>query len=591
METLTQVLNEVMAAAFERAGYDRTFGTVAVSDRPDLAQYQCNGALPAAKAHREKPRDIAGKVVDALMGSAVPLPLSEVSIAGPGFVNLKLDDAFLAQHVAKAAMDERLGCPAVAEPIKVVIDYGGPNVAKPMHVGHLRSTIIGDSIKRITRFLGYRAVGDVHLGDWGLQMGMLIAELRRRQPELPYFEPSRTADFPSVSPVGIADLQEMYPAASARAKSDPAAMEEARQATKELQDGRPGFRALWRHLVNESVAELRGDLGRLGVEFELWLGESDTQAAIAPLVQHLKAAGHAHESEGALVIDVTEEGDKEEIPPLILTKSDGAALYGTTDLATIEQRIADGARIILYVVDNRQGGHFRQVFRAARKTEIAPANIALEHIGFGTMNGKDGKPFKTREGGVMRLSDLIDMVTSKARERMAEADVGRDSPDAEKDAVAHAVGMAALKYADLVNHRTKDYVFDLDRFSAFEGRTGPYLLYAAVRIKSILRKAEERGYAAGDLVRPTSDAERAVFLEIAKLPDAVHAAFDARAPNHLADYAYQLATLFNRFYKDHHILREENVAQRSSWLSLVSVTARVLELVLDLLGIRVPERM
>jgi arginyl-tRNA synthetase len=590
MDPLSQRLTSLLQDAFERAGLDRRFGSVTPADRPDLGHFQCNGALPAAKSQGVKPRDLAERVVSSL-GDSAPGVFAEVSVAGPGFINLKLTNEYLARHVADMGQDDRLGCPGTPAPQRVFVDYGGPNIAKPMAVHHLRSTIIGESLKRIARFLGHDAVADVHLGDWGLQMGMLIAELRRRSPSLPYFEEGRSTGFPRESPVSIADLQDMYPAASGRAKADPAAMDEAREATRQLQMGHPGFRALWRHFVDVSVAELRTDFERLSVDFDLWLGESDTNDAIAPLVARLRSEGLAFQSEGAWVIDVSEESDKDEVPPLILTKSDGAALYGTTDLATIADRVARGARLILYVVDNRQAGHFRQVFRAARKTRIAPPDIGLEHVGFGTMNGKDGKPFKTREGGVMRLSDLITMVTDKARERMAEAEVGRGYADDERERIAQAVGLAALKYADLVNHRAKDYVFDLDRFTAFEGRTGPYLLYAAVRIRSILRKAEERGFSVGPLGEPQSDAERAVLLEIAKLPDVIGQAFDARAPNHLADQAYQLATVFNRFYKDHHILREADPAQRSSWLGLVELTARVLVQLLELLGLTVPERM
>lgn len=590
MECLTDYLSSIVSGAFEQAGFEPRLGEVVVSDRPDLAQFSCNGALPGAKAHRQKPRDIAERVVAVLSDTAGDV-FSETSIAGPGFINLRVHDAILVRHGAEMAEDDRLGLPSASTVKNIFIDYGGPNVAKPMHVGHLRSAIIGESLKRVARYVGHQVTGDVHLGDWGLQMGMLIAELERRSPELVYFDESIESGYPTQSPVSIADLQELYPVASARAKSDPAAMEAARQATLELQRGRPGYRALWKHFVDVSVEKLRADYERLGVTFDLWLGESDTAEAIAPLVARLEAAGHAVRSEGALVVDVSDASDNDDVPPLILTKSDGAALYGTTDLATIEQRVGAGAEAILYVVDNRQAGHFRQVFRAARKTGIAPADLQLEHVGFGTMNGKDGKAFKTREGGVMRLSDLIDMVTDKARDRMAEAEVGAGYADDEKERIAHAVGMAALKYADLMNHRAKDYVFDLDRFSAFEGRTGPYLLYAAVRIKSILRKASERGFTPGSLGAPASDTERAVLLEITRFPNVVRQAFDARAPNHLADYAFVLATAFNRFYKDHHILREEDARQRASWLGLVAFTARTLERVLDLLGIPVPERM
>ncbi|HEX5421539.1 MAG TPA: arginine--tRNA ligase [Gammaproteobacteria bacterium] len=592
MSSLKQILSRRLGDAFAAAGCDREHGQVSDSGRPDLAQFQCNGAMAAAKQRGAKPREVAQRVVETLHAAPdAEAVFRQIDIAGPGFINLSLTDAALAAHVTAVAGDPMLGCDPPQEPLKIFVDYGGPNIAKPMHVGHLRSSIIGDSVKRIARFAGHVVVGDVHLGDWGLQMGMLIAELARRQPELPYFDASKTIGFPEQSPVTIEDLQRLYPESSRRAKTDDDAMAAARTATRDLQAGRPGYRALWRHFVDMSVAELRADFAALDIEFDLWLGESDVSDAIPPLLDRLRREGLAVMSEGAEIIDVAEPGDKRELPPLILVKSDGAVLYGTTDLATIEQRVDEGADLVLYVVDNRQSDHFVQVFRAARKAGIAPPNVGLEHVGHGTMNGNDGKPFKTREGGVMRLKDLIEIVTSKARERMAEAEVAIDYGEDEKESIAKDVGIAALKYADLMNHRTKDYVFDLERFSAFEGRTGPYLLYAAVRIKSILRNAEARGVMAGELIAPESAAERDLLLELSSFPDAVAAALDARAPNALADFAFRLATSLSRFYAEHHILREPDSVKQASWLTLMGCTAAVLEQSLELLGLRVPERM
>jgi arginyl-tRNA synthetase len=591
MSSLTTVLTDLVADAFVSAGYEPRYGRVAESNRPDLAQFQCNGALEAAKRAGRKPRDVAEEVVSALRGSeAASAMLARIGIAGPGFINLDVNDASLAAHVS-SMRDEHLGCEPVTDPVSLLVDYGGANVAKPMHVGHLRSSIIGESLKRIARFMGHNVTSDVHLGDWGLQMGMLIAELARRSPELPYFDAARESGYPSESPVTIEDLQELYPEASRRAKSSDEAMAAARAATMELQSGRPGYLALWRHLVAVSIAELKPDFEALGVSFDEWLGESDVAEAIPGLIDRLKRDGFAEQSDGAWIIDVAEPDDKKSPPPLIVAKSDGSALYGTTDLATIEQRLAKGVEQILYVVDNRQADHFLQVFRAARKAGVAPADVGLEHIGFGTMNGTDGKPFKTREGGVMRLKDLIEIITAKARERMAEAKVALDFSADEVESIARDVGLAALKYADLMNHRARDYVFDLDRFSAFEGKTGPYLLYTAVRIKAIQRKAVERGLEPGELIAPEDDLERAVMIALARFPDVVSATFEHRAPNHLAEYAYQLATVFNRFYAEHHILRESDPARQASWLGLAEQTARVLEKTLDLLGLRVPERM
>lgn len=588
MESLTNRLTEIVSDAFAACGHDRGYGAVDVSDRPDLGQFQCNGALAAAKAQKTNPRQIGEAVAKILRADVA---FRDVSLAGPGFINLTLTDEFLGEHVAATAGDERLGVDRVDRPSKVVIDYGGPNVAKPMHVGHLRAAIIGESLKRIARFLGHDVLGDVHLGDWGLQMGMLITELERRRPDLPYFDAGYSGPYPEESPVTIADLEELYPAASERAQIDPAAMDAARSATRELQQGRLGYRALWQHFHDVSVREMKADYAMLNVEFDLWLGESDTQDRIPAIVERLREEGLAYESEGALVMDVA-QADKKEVPPLMLVKSDGAVLYGTTDLATIEQRVEDfGAEEAIYVVDNRQGDHFRQVFRAAHRSGIAPPSMRLEHAGFGTMNGKDGKPFKTRAGGVMKLKDLMRLVTDKATERMAEAEVAKGYDDEEKARIARMVGMATLKYADLMNHRTKDYVFDLDRFSSFEGRTGPYLLYATVRTKSILRKAAERGFRPGDLRPPGSDAERQVMLKLAELPDVLRRAWDGRAPNHLCEYGYALATVYNRFYHEHHILSETDAGRRASWLGLAAYCVRTLEVTLELLGIEVPERM
>jgi arginyl-tRNA synthetase len=592
MNSLKRSLSQVVSSAFASLDYDPSHGQVVESARPDLAQFQCNGALEAARARGEKPRDIALAVVERLRAAPDAAHIvGRLEVAGPGFINIDASDGHLVERAAGMARDARLGCGAVAAPLRILIDYGGANIAKPMHVGHLRSSIIGESLKRITRFVGHDTVGDFHLGDWGLQMGMLIAELARRQPGLPYFDADRTSAYPTEVPVTIEDLQQLYPEASRRAKESPEAMEQARRATMELQAGRPGYRALWQHFRDVSVAELRADSEALGVSFDLWLGESDVEDLIPHLVERLKASGHAVESQGALVIEVAEPDDTRQLPPLILTKTDGAVLYGTTDLATIERRVQGGMNAILYVVDNRQSDHFVQVFRAARRTGIAPPDVVLEHVAFGTMNGADGKPFKTREGGVMRLKDLMESVTSKARERMSEAEVAVGYPEAETAQIALDVGLAALKYADLMNHRTRDYVFDLERFSSFDGKTGPYLLYATVRIKSILRKAAERGLEPGALAAPASDAERRLLLVLAKFPDVVTAAFEARAPNYVAEFTYELATTFNRFYADHHILSEPDAGQRGSWLTLVGGTARMLEQSLELLGLGVPERM
>ena len=585
--SLLNDLNRIFGDAFERAGLDRALGTVAVSQRPDLGQFQCNGALPAAKTAGRPPREIAQVIVDRVQGDG---RFAVLFVAGPGFINISLTDEFLAGEMQLVADDPRLGVPEI-RPLRVLVDYGGPNVAKEMHAGHLRATIIGDSLKRIARFLGHDTLGDVHFGDWGTQMGMLIIEIARRNPELPFFDPAYEGEYPGID-ITLDDLEAMYPLVSARCADDPQEAEQARIATFELQQGRPGYRDLWQQLHDISMAAHRRDFASLGVEFDLWYGESTVHGRIDSMIERLDRAGVVAKSEGALVIAIDDPGDKAEMPPFLVAKSDGGFLYSTTDLATIEQRVDDLDReLLLYVVDARQAFHFEQVFRAARRGGIAPESVGLEHIKFGTMNGPDGKPFQTRKGGVLKLHDLISLVTAAADERLSEADIAQEYPGAERAEIARMVGLAALKFGDLSNHRTSNYLFDLDRFASFEGKTGPYLQYSAVRIKSILRNAQEAGLAPGPLVPPGVERERNLMLYLARLPEVLERTFELRAPNHVAEYAYDLATQFNRFYEECHILRESDPARQASWLTLVDLTLRELNLVLGLLGIEVPDRM
>lgn len=593
MEALTTRLTELFADAFAALGLDRAYGAVVGSNRPDLADLQCNGALPGARQAGRNPRDLAQAVIAALDDAGRQEMLAAVEVAGPGFINIRLRDDFLAQHVGQMSTDPRLGAPPVAQPRTVVLDFGGANVAKRMHIGHLRPSIIGDSLQRIFRFHGHHVISDIHMGDWGTQMGQLIMEIKRRRPDLPYFDPDYTGPYPDESPVTMDDLGEIYPAASERYKDDPAFAEAARQATKELQDGRPGYRALWQHFVDVSIVALKEDFERLGVAFDLWLGESHAHDWIAPLVEKLRESGVARSSAGALIVDVAAAGDKSEIPPMMLLKSDGSFLYGTTDLATIQLRVEElGAEMIFYVVDVRQSLHFEQVFRAARRAGIAPADeVVLEHLPNGTINGPDGRPFKTRAGGVPTLKEVIDLVVDKARERLAELEAAGAYSQQEREQIAEQVGIAALKFGDLINHRTTDYVFDLDRFTSFEGRTGPYLLYAAVRTKSILRRAGEQGIQVGAILPPAGPEERELMLKLAQFPDVIAFAVETRAPNHVADYVYNLAITFNRFYRDYHILSERDAARQQSWLALSQYALAQMELGLSLLGIAVPERM
>jgi arginyl-tRNA synthetase len=584
--SLTATLSQLFGDAFVAQGLDRAYGEVVVSARPDLAQFQCNGAMPAAKIARKNPREVAQSVLDSLDDIA---PFSDLSLAGPGFINITLTDEYLAGYVD--GLDDRFG--AVAQTAqRMVIDYGGPNVAKELHVGHLRPAIIGESLKRIFRFLGHDVIGDVHLGDWGLQYGQLIIELSERYPHWPYFDEDREDGYPSESPVGIDDLQTMYPEASAHAKADEDFAARARAAVVALQDGRPGYRALWQHMRDVSIDAIKTVYDRLNVDFDLWNGESTITHRLQPMIDRLVESGHAVESGGALVVEVMTEADTKEVPPLILLKSDGASLYTTWDLATIEDRIEElGAQQMIYVVDVRQSLHFEQVFRAAYKTGIAPRSVVLDHSGNGTVNGPDGKPFKTREGGLLRLRDLIDMVVERAAQRLEENELATEFDDAEKAKIAEKVGLAALKYGDLQNHRSSNYTFDIDRFTSFDGKTGPYLLYGAVRMKSVLREATSRGHQSGPIVPPVQEQERNLMLQLTRLPEVVARAAELRAPNHIAEYSYELVAEFSRFYEACHILREQDTDRQASWLNLIETTLAELTLLLDLLGIAVPERM
>ena len=584
MASLSKKLSAIIGEAFASLSLPAELGVVRVSDRPDLAQFQCNGAMAAAKIAGKPPRDIATQIVERLKN--IPT-LSDIQIAGPGFINFNVSDDFIADHLTQTAKDDRLGVEK-NKADNIILDYGGPNIAKPMHVGHLRSSIIGDSLKRICAFAGYNAIGDVHLGDWGLQMGQIISELEIRHPKWPYFDPAHKGAYPSQSPVSMEDLEEIYPAASAACKADEARLERARAATRDLQNGRPGYRALWLHFIDVSIKGVKKNFDALGVSFDLWNGESSVHDLIAPMVDDLKKKKIAGESDGALVINVAEETDKKEMPPLILYKSDGAVMYGTTDLATILERVRDNyPSKIIYVVDQRQALHFEQVFRAARKSAIAPTGTELIHAGFGTMNGADGKPFKTRAGGVMKLEDLIAMGIEKATARLNEAELAKDIGGDERASIAHKVAIAAIKFADLQNTRTADYVFDLDRMTSFEGKTGPYLLYQAVRIQSLLRRAEV--WKKSNFILKNED--RPLALTLAQFPDHFDVALKNLTPHVLCDYAFALAQAFSVFYAACHILSEKDEALRASRLTLCDMTFRQLKLILDLIGIEIPERM
>ena len=583
MEKILDIITAKMQQAFADAGYDAAYGRVTVSNRPDLCEYQCNGALSAAKQYHCAPIKIAQAVVEKL--NAEDYSLAEAVM--PGFINLKLSDHFLQAYLEEMRTAEDFGIPKEGAGKTIVVDYGGPNVAKPLHIGHLRSAIIGESLKRLYKFFGYNTIGDIHLGDWGLQMGLIIAELQERQPDLPYFDPDFTGEYPTEPPFTISELEEIYPAASAKKKVDEEFAEKAHTATFELQHGRRGYRAIWQHIMKLSVADMTRIYNSLDVHFESWLGESDADPFIPDMVADFKARGLAVESEGAWVIPVAEDTDKKEVPPCILVKSDGSAIYATTDLATMVQRMRDfHPDKILYVTDKRQALHFEQVFRAARKGGIIPENVELEHLGFGTMNGKDGKPFKTRDGGVMRLEQLIAEMTEFVRAKVVENKIVEDAAVEETTA---KIALAALKYGDLSNQPTKDYVFDMDRFAAFEGNTGPYILYTIVRIKSILSR-----YGAWEnlpIQAPANPYAKDLMLAITKFGPALESALHSSAPNLICAYIYELAGCVNKFYHETPILKEEDETVKAGHIALIGLAKNVLETSIGLLGFSAPEKM
>ena len=588
MKKLMEQMAAELSAAFEKAGYDPGYGRVTVSNRPDLCEYQCNGAMAGAKAYKKAPFMIAEDVVSHLADSRV---FSVAEVVKPGFINLKVKEEFLAEYLREMSSDEKLSAAVADKPKTIVIDYGGPNVAKPLHVGHLRSAIIGESLKRLGRFLGHEVIGDVHLGDWGLQMGLIITELKHRQPELVYFDEQYEGEYPKEAPFTISELEEIYPAASAKSKEDEAYRDEALEATHLLQQGRPGYMALWNHILAVSVADLKRNYENLNVSFDLWKKESDAQPYIPDMVQRMKEEGFAYENQGALVVDVKEDSDTKEIPPCMILKSDGASLYTTTDLATIVERMKlFHPDEILYVVDKRQELHFIQVFRCARKTGLVGEDTELSFLGFGTMNGKDGKPFKTRDGGVMRLENLIADINEEMFRKIVE---NRSVKDKDADETAKIVGLSAIKYGDLSNQATKDYIFDVDRFTSFEGNTGPYILYTIVRIKSILNRFREEGgdVAAGRILPASNASEKNLQLQLTAFGDTVENAFEEKAPHKLCAYIYEVSNAFNSFYHETKILSEADTDRKQSFIQLLKLTERVLSTSIDLLGFSAPERM
>lgn len=594
MKTLIDLITEQVTNAFTGQGYDAKYGKVTLSNRPDLCEYQCNGAMAAAKEYKCAPFMISDKIAQALAENEL---FESVESVKPGFINMKVSPAYLAKYVSDMKADEgRFGCDKAAHPKTIIVDYGGANVAKPLHVGHLRSAVIGESIKRIGKFMGHHMIGDVHLGDWGLQMGLIIVELKERKPDLVYYDESYTGEYPKEAPFTISELEDIYPTASKKSKEDEAFREAAMGATSQLQAGRRGYRALLAHILDVSVTDLKKNYDNLNVSFELWKGESDAQPYIPDMVQMMKDKGFAYMSEGALVVDVKEDTDTKEIPPCIILKSDGASLYSTTDLATIVMRMQDyNPDAIIYLTDQRQSMHFVQVFRCARKTGLVGPDVELTHIGFGTMNGKDGKPFKTRDGGVMRLEYLLDEINEEMLKKITENQKEKENLDiSEEEAkqTAKTVALAAVKYGDLSNQASKDYCFDIERFTSFEGNTGPYILYTIVRIKSILKKyTAKNSLPDAPILGAHSASEKNLMLVLSRFNAMMENAYEEKAPHKICAYIYELANAFNGFYHETKILSEEDFKVQASYIGLLVLTKNILETCIDVLGFSAPDRM
>ena len=594
MKTLIDLITEQVTNAFTGQGYDAKYGKVTLSNRPDLCEYQCNGAMAAAKEYKCAPFMISDKIAEALKENEL---FESVESVKPGFINMKVSPAYLANYVSDMKADEgRFGCDKAKHPKTIIVDYGGANVAKPLHVGHLRSAVIGESIKRIGKFMGHNMIGDVHLGDWGLQMGLIIVELKERKPDLVYYDESYTGEYPKEAPFTISELEDIYPTASKKSKEDEAFREAAMEATSQLQAGRRGYRALLAHILDVSVTDLKKNYDNLNVSFELWKGESDAQPYIPDMVQMMKDKGFAYMSEGALVVDVKEDTDTKEIPPCIILKSDGASLYSTTDLATIVMRVQDyNPDAIIYLTDQRQSMHFVQVFRCARKTGLIGPDVELTHIGFGTMNGKDGKPFKTRDGGVMRLEYLLDEINEEMLKKITENQKEKENlaiSEEEAKQTAKIVALAAVKYGDLSNQASKDYCFDIERFTSFEGNTGPYILYTIVRIKSILKKyTAENTLQNAPILGAHSASEKNLMLVLSRFNAMMENAYEEKAPHRICAYIYELANAFNGFYHETKILSEEDPQVQASYISLLVLTKNILETCIDVLGFSAPDRM
>ena len=570
MKFITEILSDILTKGAKLAGYDKKL-TVTTCDLQELGDYQCTDAMSLAKVYHKSPVIIAKDIISQTQDKII----KAINVAGAGYINIKIDEDFLTNYIVEYVNNLDNLASSRISPKNTIIDYGGANVAKPLHVGHLRSANIGESIKRICKYVGNNTLGDVHLGDWGLQMGMVILGIKREKPELVYFDENFVGEYPKDSPVTISDLERIYPSISKETKENEKTLKEAKDITYALQHGHKGYFALWKHIVDTSIKDLKINYDSLNVHFDLWLGESDTRGDYDNVIDYFVKNNYAYESEGALVVDVKEENDSKEIPPFMLKKSDGSVLYSTTDLATlIERHKKYNAEKVVYVVDNRQELHFASLFRVAKKYNLVPRNMELVFAGFGTMNGKDGKPYKTRDGGVMKLKNLIEEVKNSAKEKSNENDT------------SNIVAISALKFADLSIMRTKDYIFDPEKFCAFEGKTGPYLLYSLTRAKSILRKV---GEISGKFNANFCD--KKILLSLASFGSTIISAYENLAPNELCDYAYKLANDFNSFYAKTSIINEKDMDKKYSLCMQTKFVVTILEKILNLLAIETLDRM
>lgn len=580
MDIISETKSKIKAV-LNILGYEDDLVLIHSSSRPELGQFQYNGAMQIAKNMKLNPVEIAKKIVEKLNTYDC---FENLNIAGPGFINISFNSKYLAQYLNKIQEDISLNIKKYPKK-KIFIDYGGPNIAKALHVGHLRSSNIGEALKRLAKLVGNDVTSDVHLGDIGRQSGMVIYGIREKFPELVYFDDKYMGEYPKESPVTNEDLEKIYPEISLRAKEDEAVMEEVRNITAEIDRGNKGYNHLWNHIKKVSIDNIKKTFDKINASFDLWEGESDCYPYINDVIKLLRNNNCLEESEGAYVVYVGEDNDKFEIPPLIVLKSDGTSLYATRELATVYSRIKRfNPDEIWYVVDNRQSMYFTQVFRTLYKSGIVDNKTKLEFIGFGTMNGKDGKPFKTRDGGVMKLENLLDEIKKESNQYLEKDGI----EETEKEEIANKVSVAALKYADLLPNREKDYVFDLKKFSSLEGKTGPYIIYSCIRIKSLLKKSCEDNYKVASIYSRT---EKDIITKILEMPIVIDSSYRNKTLSDITEYLYDLDSLYNKFYSENRIITESNEDKRKSWIAISELVYKVNKILLDTLAIEIPEKM